>query len=142
MMGVAEAFARLSCTRPSVFDSSKPLLIEGRPALGYFLGSQNAGMHSRNEHEYNQWNNYRPRRKGVPPDRPPNYSCGEQSQQQTKIPETNMNLLVTSDTAFAIFETPLVFIDCQQAENTSTCFENGRSMDTRPECAVQLRGFP
>src|ERR1017187_5759887 len=115
MMGIAEAFARLPCTRPAVFDSSESLPIEGSPTPGYFSGSQDARMNSRNEHEHDQWRNHPPRGKDVPPERFPSHSCGDQSQQQTNIPETNMNFFVTGDTRFPIFKTLPVFFDRQHS---------------------------
>src|SRR5450631_3417878 len=72
-------------------------------------------MNSRNEREHYQWQNYPPKRKCVPPKGFPSDCCGDKSQRQTNIPETNMNLLVTSGTTFAIFETLPVFLDRQHS---------------------------
>src|ERR1035438_7708641 len=72
-------------------------------------------MNSRNEHEQDERDNYPPRRKCVPPEGFPSDCCGDKSQRQTNIPETNMNLLVTSGTTFAIFETLPVFLDRQHS---------------------------
>ncbi len=110
MVRIVEALTGLSCARPLVSHPGQSLAIVGGSTLRQVESAQDLGMMSRDRNEKQRRDEQPGERKHLPAERPPGHGCGHNHQSQTKVSESNVNLLQPYGASLARFQTLLVFL--------------------------------